>query len=123
MAMSPIGLRAKNHCAGDGQQQFSSQSEWQPTNRKMDPPLAFQTHLGENINLGHRSWWDIESIYQVLIYADDLNLLGDNTSTINKNTEALIVANEEAGLGVNRENYVHIDVLLLECTFLLLFNE
>jgi hypothetical protein len=25
-AMSPVGLKTKNHCAGEGQQQFSSQS-------------------------------------------------------------------------------------------------
>jgi hypothetical protein len=26
MFMNPVGLRTKNHCAGEGQQQFSSQS-------------------------------------------------------------------------------------------------
>jgi hypothetical protein len=26
MVMSPVGLGTKNHCAGEGQQQFSSQS-------------------------------------------------------------------------------------------------
>jgi hypothetical protein len=53
---------------------------------------------------------------QILIYADDLNLLGDNMSTINKNTEALTDASKEAGLvhSNRRENYVHA-VLLLEC--------
>jgi hypothetical protein len=25
MVMSPVGVRTKNHCAGEGQQQFSSQ--------------------------------------------------------------------------------------------------
>jgi hypothetical protein len=117
MAVNPVGLSAKNHFAGESQQQFSSQSERLPANRKMDPPLIEEedplpnARLGENINLGRRSWWDIEPRYQVLICVDGLNLLGDNTSTINKNTETLIEASKEAGL----ENYVHVDVLLLEC--------
>jgi hypothetical protein len=40
---------------------------------------------------------------QLLIYADDLNLLGDNMSAINKNTETLIDASKEAGLEVKTE--------------------
>jgi hypothetical protein len=35
------------------------------------------------------------------LHADDVNLLGDNTDTIKKNTEALINANKEVGLEVN----------------------
>jgi hypothetical protein len=53
---------------------------------------------------------------QLLIYVDDLNLLGDNMSAINKNTEALIDASKGVGPEVNTENYVHVNfVLLLEC--------
>jgi hypothetical protein len=36
-------------------------------------------------------------------YADDVNLLGDNMGTIKKNTETLIDASKEFGLGVNAE--------------------
>jgi hypothetical protein len=36
-----------------------------------------------------------------LAYADDVNLLGDNIDTINKNTEILIDASKEVGLEVN----------------------
>jgi hypothetical protein len=35
---------------------------------------------------------------QLLAYADDVNLLGDNTDTINKNTETLIDASKEVAL-------------------------
>jgi hypothetical protein len=33
----------------------------------------------------------------------NLNLLGDNTDTINKNTEIIIYANKEVGLEVNSD--------------------
>jgi hypothetical protein len=42
-------------------------------------------------------------IHQLLAYADDVNLLGDNIDTINKNTEILIDASKEVGLEVNIE--------------------
>jgi hypothetical protein len=41
--------------------------------------------------------------HQLLAYADDVNLLGDNIDTINKNTETLINASKEVGLEVNVE--------------------
>jgi hypothetical protein len=39
-----------------------------------------------------------------LVYADDVNLLGDNTDTIKKNTETLIHASKQIGLEINTEN-------------------
>jgi hypothetical protein len=40
---------------------------------------------------------------ELLAYADDVNLLGDNIDTINKNTETLIYASKEFGLEVDVE--------------------
>jgi hypothetical protein len=42
--------------------------------------------------------------HQLLVYADDVNLLGDNTDTIKKNTETVIDASKEVSLEVNTEN-------------------
>jgi hypothetical protein len=43
-----------------------------------------------------------------LLYADDLNLLGNNIDTIKKNTETVTDASKEVGLDVNTEktNYM-----------------
>jgi hypothetical protein len=41
--------------------------------------------------------------HQILAYADDVNLLGDNIATINKNKETLIDASKEVGLEMNIE--------------------
>jgi hypothetical protein len=38
------------------------------------------------------------------LLADDVNLLGDNADTINKNTETLLDASKEVGLERNAEN-------------------
>jgi hypothetical protein len=50
--------------------------------------------------------------HQLLAYADDLNLLGDDIGTINKNTETLIDASNEISLeiNVNKTKY-----MLLSC--------
>jgi hypothetical protein len=45
----------------------------------------------------------LNGTHQLLAYADDMNLLGDNIDTLNKNTETLIDATKEAGLEVNVE--------------------
>jgi hypothetical protein len=41
--------------------------------------------------------------HQLLAYADDMNVLGDNIDTVKKNTETLIDAGKEVGVEINIE--------------------
>jgi hypothetical protein len=51
-----------------------------------------------------------------LVYADDVNLLGDNIDTIKKNTETSTDASKEVGLEVNaKRNSVYVAVSSPEC--------
>jgi hypothetical protein len=40
------------------------------------------------------------------VYAEDINVLGDDIGTINKNTETLIDTSKEGGLEVNAEKTI-----------------
>jgi hypothetical protein len=46
--------------------------------------------------------------HQLLVYADDVNMLGGSVHTIKENTEALVVASEETGLEVNVDTTKYI---------------
>jgi hypothetical protein len=43
----------------------------------------------------------LNGTHQLLAYADDVNLLGDNIDTVKKNMEILIDASKEVGLEIN----------------------
>jgi hypothetical protein len=54
----------------------------------------------------------LNGTHQLLAYADDVNLLGDNIHTIEKKAETLIVASKEVGLEINVEKTKY---MLLSC--------
>jgi hypothetical protein len=54
----------------------------------------------------------LNGTYQLLAYADDMNLLGYNTDTIKKNAKTLIDASQEVHLEGNTEK---IQYMLLSC--------
>jgi hypothetical protein len=49
----------------------------------------------------------LNGTHQLLAYAD-VNLLDDNTETINKSRESLIYASKEVGLEINIEKTMYI---------------
>ena len=45
----------------------------------------------------------LNGTHQLLVYADDVNMLGESVHTIMENAEALLVASKEIGLEVNAD--------------------
>ena len=50
--------------------------------------------------------------HQLLVYADDVNILGGSVHTIKENTESVFVASSEIGLEVNADETMYMVVSL-----------
>jgi hypothetical protein len=57
----------------------------------------------------------LNGTHQLLAYADDVNLLGDNIDTIKKNTDILIDASMEVGLEINVDKTKYMLLSSSEC--------
>jgi hypothetical protein len=45
----------------------------------------------------------LSGLHQLLVYADDVNILGGSVHTVKENAEALLLASKEIGLKVNAD--------------------
>jgi hypothetical protein len=51
----------------------------------------------------------LNRIHQLLVYAENVDLWGNNMNTIKKNTQAIIDASKEVGLEVSTENTEYME--------------
>jgi hypothetical protein len=74
------------------------------------PPLVFNFALEYAIRSVqvNQDGLKLNGTHQLLMYADDINIMGGSIHTIKKNAKALVAASEETGLevNVNKTKYV-----------------
>jgi hypothetical protein len=67
--------------------------------------LPFNVVLGYTIRnfQANQKGLKLNGTHQLLVYADDVNVLGGSVHTTKKNTEASVVASNDTGLEINAE--------------------
>jgi hypothetical protein len=68
-------------------------------------PLLFNFALGYEIRkvLENQVSFELNGIHQLLVYVDDVNLLGNSINTIKEKTETLLEPSRDVGLEITAE--------------------
>ncbi|KAJ4436596.1 hypothetical protein ANN_16629 [Periplaneta americana] len=68
----------------------------------IDPTIRMERDLNQ-AHQDNRQGLELNGLHQRLVYADDVNMLGENPQTIRENTEILVEGSKAIGLEVNPE--------------------